>query len=243
MASIPSYKETVIGRFSGQAHVYEQHARLQELVAARLAHYLPQLEQPQILEVGCGTGFLTRHLLAAYSDGEFLITDLSQNMLDECADNSGVFERLQYSVMDGEHPCVDKKFDLIITSMTAQWFDTPLESLLRLIRLLKPGGHLLYSTIGPDLFPQWRDVLRDLGLPCGLLVIPDLPGVFAEDCPCSQFESGLAFLTSLKLTGASHPRSDYAQLSAGELRRALRLFETRMNCRCNWHILYGHLRG
>jgi len=243
MASIPSYKDAVIERFSARAHVYEQNARLQAEIADRLARSLPHLEKPDILEVGCGTGLLTRHLLAAYPDGEFQITDLSQTMLDLCAARSGTGQNLQYRLMDGEHPDLTARYDLIATSMTAQWFNAADESLMQLQSLLKPGGHLLYSTIGSNLFPQWRAVLEELGYPCGLVDVPDLPGVITEDYYKMRFENGIRFLQSLKSTGASHPRPGYHSLSVRELRHALRLFETRMNCCCDWHILFGHLRG
>ncbi len=241
MNKIDFHKRKVVERFSLTALDYERHAQLQKLVAARLASFFPKLEHPDILEIGCGTGYLTAHLLAHYPGAVCEITDLSQAMLDQCAQNFRDHKHLQFGLMDGERPDLGKRYDLIATSMTPQWFTQPANSLARLRGLLKPRGVLLYSTIGPDLFPQWRSVLRELGLPCGLVEPGDLPGVIDEEIHQMRFESGVQFLQNLKVTGASMPRPGYLALSAGELRSAIRLFETKKQARADWHILYGRL--
>ena len=243
MNKVDFHKRVVVERFSQTALGYERHAKLQQLVAKRLTSFFAKVERPDILEIGCGTGFLTGHLLAHYPGAACDITDLSQAMLDQCAQNFGDHKQLHFRLLDGEHPKSAKRYDLIATSMTAQWFAQPAKSLAQLCGLLKPGGVLLYSTIGPDLFPQWRSVLRELGLPCGLVDIAKLPGRISEDTYPMRFASGMEFLQNLKLTGASTPRPGYHSLSAGELRSAIRLFETKMQARADWHIVYGQLRG
>ena len=228
MNKFSPHKQSVVERFSHQASGYTQHAALQKRVAARLAHLFPQNQPADILEIGCGTGFLTHHLLATYPEARMHITDLSLDMLDQCRKNIGAPSNLHYALMDGEQPDHTKRYDLIVTGMTVQWFDQPEKSLLQLQSLLKSGGVLVYSTPGPKLFPQWRQVLGELHLPCGLLNIPELPGEIFEERYQMQFASGVDFLKSLKATGASTPRPDYRSLSMVEMRRAIHLFETKM---------------
>lgn len=237
------HKRSVLRRFSQCASGYEREAKLQSLVARRLAASFPALESPDILEIGCGTGLLTRHLLEHYRDGRFFITDISQAMLEQCKAQLPRQAEISFGVMDGEQPDLSKKYDLIISGMTVQWFENPARSLLQLHSMLRPEGHLLYSTIGPRLFPQWRKVLDELKLPCGLIELTCLPGEIVEEFHQMHFDSGVAFLENLKATGASTPRRGYHALSAGELRRAIRLFETKMNSCADWHILFGHVRG
>ncbi len=236
-----SYKALVVDRFSAKAADYDGHAEIQKLVAARLALALPKVKRPDVLEIGCGTGLFTSHLLAAYPDGRFDITDLSEVMLHQCEKRFPAAKRLRYAVMDGEQPNFTGRYDVIALSMTAQWFDDPSKSIAGLRTLLKPTGHLLYSTIGPNLFPQWRAVLQGLGLACGLLPMPNLPGEISEEYYPFRFESGVQFLDGLRQTGASTPRRGYQSLSGGELRKAMRLFEQKADCRADWHILYGKL--
>ncbi len=239
MTKTSPYKTRVVDRFSAKAAEYECHAKLQKRVAAHLALSLPTVQHPDVLEIGCGTGLFTSHLLAAYPDGDFAITDLSEVMLHLCEKRFPAAKNLRYAVMDGEQPTSTGRYDVIALSMTAQWFDDPAKSLSGLRTLLKPTGHLLYSTIGPNLFPQWRAVLQELGLPCGLLPMPELPGNVSEEYYPFRFDSSVQFLDGLRQTGASTPRRGYQSLSGGELRKAMRLFERKANCRADWHILYG----
>ena len=78
------------GRFGARANDYERHADLQRSIADRLALLLPPLDAPRVLELGCGTGLLSRHLLAQYPDGNFVFTDLAKTMLEQCRLNIGV---------------------------------------------------------------------------------------------------------------------------------------------------------
>ena len=55
--------------FSARAESYELHAGLQRAVAGELARFLPELEQPHVLELGCGTGLFSRHLVGAIRKG------------------------------------------------------------------------------------------------------------------------------------------------------------------------------
>ena len=55
--------------FGARAASYEEHADLQRTVAKRLARLLPPLAAPRVLELGCGTGLFSRHLLARYPTG------------------------------------------------------------------------------------------------------------------------------------------------------------------------------
>ena len=70
--------------FGARAASYDEHADLQRAVAERLARLLPQLAAPRVLELGCGTGLFSRHLLARYPDGTFLFTDLAPSMVEQC---------------------------------------------------------------------------------------------------------------------------------------------------------------
>ena len=71
--------------------------------------------------------------------------------------------------------------DLIVSSMTLHWLADPAASLERLRRLLAPSGILLYATLGPDSFAEWRGVLAREGLPSGLAEIKPLPGIVEEE--------------------------------------------------------------
>jgi malonyl-CoA O-methyltransferase len=229
--------------FAARAGDYEQNASLQSEIAGKLARLLPELERPKVLEIGCGTGFLTRHLLERYPHGDFLITDIAPEMLEVCRAriDAANARQCRFAVMDGEEPDCGTGFDLIALSMTLQWFAKPDEGLHRLQGLLKPGGYLLFATTGPDSFPEWRGALDACGLPCGLIAMPRLPGVMDEETRKADYGGGVAFLKALKAIGAITPHDGYDPLSPGRLRAALRCFEHDHGGQVSWRIVYGRI--
>ena len=54
----------IASNFSKYARSYDRHARLQKMMAERLASFLPKEIPNKVLEIGCGTGLFTKHLLA-----------------------------------------------------------------------------------------------------------------------------------------------------------------------------------
>jgi malonyl-CoA O-methyltransferase len=130
--------------FGARAETYDEHADLQRGVARRLARLLPPLDTPRVLELGCGTGLFSRHLLARYPDGTFLFTDLAPSMVEQCRMNlaGAGGKRVSFDVMDAARPTADGPFDLIAMSMTLHWLADPLAALPRLAQ------------------PKWRADLR-----------------------------------------------------------------------------------
>jgi malonyl-CoA O-methyltransferase len=228
--------------FGARAETYDAHADLQRGVAERLASLLPQLAAPRVLELGCGTGLFSRHLLARYPDGDFLLSDLAPSMVEQCRRNLAVAskQRVSVEIMDAARPTADGPFDLIATSMTLHWLADPAVALDTLHRRLAPGGVLLYATISGKSFPEWREVLEAQALPIGLLDIPELPGVVDEERIVAD-DHTLGFLRRMKAVGGLTPREGYATLPPGRLRRAIRAADKSHGGHITWHIVYGRL--
>jgi malonyl-CoA O-methyltransferase len=227
--------------FGAAAGTYDDHADLQRSVATRLARLLPPLVAPRVLELGCGTGLFSRHLLARYPDGTFLFTDLAPSMVEQCGLNlASAGKRVSFEVMDAARPTADGPFDLIAMSMTLHWLADLEAALAALRKRLAPNGVLIFATIGGESFPEWRDALVAQGLPIGLLGIPDLPGIVDEEQLVVDADT-LGFLRRMKVIGGLTPREDYAPLPAGALRRAVRAADETHGGRITWHIVYGRL--
>jgi len=77
---------------------------------------LPKLEEPQILDVGCGSGVPTMEL-AKLTNGQIIALDISQPLLDRLArkiEKSGLSKRIKIvrcSMFDMDFP--DESFDII----------------------------------------------------------------------------------------------------------------------------------
>jgi malonyl-CoA O-methyltransferase len=126
--------------------------------------------------------------------------------------------------------------------MTLHWVSDPLKSLERLTRLLAPDGVLLCAALGSDSFSEWRAALAAEDLPIGLVEIPPLPGIVAEDRLTPDGDA-LSFLRRIKAVGGLTPREGYVPLSPGALRRAIRLADVKFGGCITWHIVYGRLNA
>ena len=232
----------IASRFGARAEDYELHAGLQRAVADRLARLLPVLESPRVLELGCGTGLFSRHLVTRYPDGSFVLSDVAPAMIAECRRNlaSAGAARLSFEVMDAGQAGGHAELDLIVSSMTLHWLADPAGSLERLRRFLAPSGVLLYATLGHRSFPEWRAVLADQSLPSGLADIPQLPGVVDEERVVPDGDA-LSFLRRMKAVGGLTPKEGYTKLTPGALRRAIHTADARFGGSVTWHIVYGRL--
>jgi malonyl-CoA O-methyltransferase len=227
--------------FGARAASYEENADLQRTVAERLARLLPPLVAPRVLELGCGTGLFSRHLLSRYPDGTFLFTDLAPSMVEQCRLKfNGLGKRVSFEVMDAAHLTADGRFDLIAMSMTLHWLANPEAALAALRKRLAPEGVLLFAALGGESFPEWRGALHQLSLPIGLLDIPELPGIVDEERLTVGADT-LGFLRRIKAIGGLTPREGYAPLAAGALRRAIRAADETNGGRVTWRIVYGRL--
>lgn len=234
----------IAARFGAHAASYELHAGLQRAVADKLAGYLPELERPRVLELGCGTGLFSRHLVQRYPHGHFVLTDVAPAMIAECRRNlTGLGPaHISFEVMDAGEAGGHAELDLIVSSMTLHWLTDPVASLRRLSKLLAPNGVLLYATLGPESFSEWRATLESEGLQSGLAEIRPLPGVLAEERLAPDADA-MSFLRRMKAVGGLTPREGYRPLAPGALRRAVRTADTRFGGRITWHIVYGRLNA
>jgi len=101
-------KAAIARSFDSAARSYDAHAPVQRRVARQLARHiasLPLPARPRILEIGCGTGFLSGALFARYPEGRFVFTDLSPAMARRCREKlARRGGHAQFAVMDGEFP-------------------------------------------------------------------------------------------------------------------------------------------
>lgn len=226
-----AWKRTVARRFDGAADTYDKNADVQQAIACALRDLVLKEVQPEpnltVLEIGCGTGFLTRTLLPELPLCRWIATDVSGRMLEHCQRHAG--PDVEYRVMDGEAPDAIAA-NLIVSSMAVQWFADLPKGLARLHALLRPGGLLAITTLGVGTFSEWREICHAAGTP-PYPSKESLQGGLGSGAFLQQtrwpieFPSLNAFLYHLKSTGARTAAPGHSPLSASALRRILKAQE------------------
>jgi malonyl-CoA O-methyltransferase len=133
-------------------------------MAERLVRRLEGGPEPRrILELGCGTGYLTELLACRYPDGEILAFDFAERMVD-LARHRLRKRRAEVLLADAEAADLGAKaWDLVVSSATIQWFDRPLGSMSTLASALRPGGRMLHATFGPGTFCELKSAMAGSG--------------------------------------------------------------------------------
>ncbi len=136
--------------FADAVDTYDSVASLQRQIGYDLlaTHALEQLHGV-VLDLGCGTGFLTQQLVP-YGDNITLIAlDLAQTMLLRCREKVG--HQSHYLCADAEHlPLQMQCVDTIFSNVALQWCYPVDDALTELHRVLTDEGTVLFSTFGSD---------------------------------------------------------------------------------------------
>jgi malonyl-CoA O-methyltransferase len=143
---LDSSKLAIASAFGRAASKYDQHAAFQREVANKLAAKLPaDLAGLSVLDVGCGTGYLSQLLI----DRGAMVTcsDISSQMLAQAEQRLGT-TAANYTIQDAESLSFENhSFDIVVSSLALQWcadISTPLSEMLR---VTKATGEIYFSTL------------------------------------------------------------------------------------------------
>ncbi len=152
-------KRAVRRAFEQAAAAYETSAVLQDQVGAQLIERLDlvKLEPQWILDMGSGTGLQSRRLNRRYPKARLLALDLASNMLQQARRRKGWRQRQHFCQGDAENlPLATASIDLLYANMSIQWCNDLDQVLREFARVLRPGGLLMFSTLGPDTLKELR---------------------------------------------------------------------------------------
>jgi SAM-dependent methyltransferase len=121
-------------------------------VAPRLVRFAGVEPGARVLDVGCGTGVVS--LTAARLGARVTGLDLTPELLARAKENAEIMALgVDWHEGDVEAlPFTDAAFDVVVSQFGHMFAPRPAAAIAEMLRVLKPGGTVAFSTWPPDLF-------------------------------------------------------------------------------------------
>jgi malonyl-CoA O-methyltransferase len=222
-------RRAVMRAFNRAAPGYEAAARLQRQVRADLLDRLQffPLKPAQVLDLGAASCESTRQLHERFPRAQVIAIDIAEAMLRAAPEARWPWQRAGFARVCADAaalPLRAQSFDLIFSNLMLHWCDRPQMVFEEFVRVLKPGGLLLFSAFGPDTLSELRAAwavadegshvslfadMHELGN--GLMHAGLAEPVLDVEHHRLHFADARALMRELKLLGAANAASDRAR--------------------------------
>jgi malonyl-CoA O-methyltransferase len=164
--------------FDRAGHSYDAAAWLQRYAAAELLERLQffGLQPQRLLDLGAGTCHAAALLARRYPGARVLAADLSPGMLRAAPRHWWQRQRYARVCADARAlPLADHSVDLVYSNLMLQWCDRPDQAFSELARVLRPGGLLVFSSLGPQALSELRAAWSAADTAVHVSEFPDMP--------------------------------------------------------------------
>jgi len=147
-------KELVRKRFQRSLDTYDKEATVQKRMAYSLIRFLTENTDnkfDKVLEIGCGTGNLTRQAIHTLDFKELIVNDIVEES-EKYIQN--LYDRIFFIPGDAENINFPTNLDLIISNASFQWMSDLPEFLKKLHSCLNKDGILAFTSFSPDNFSE-----------------------------------------------------------------------------------------
>jgi malonyl-CoA O-methyltransferase len=240
---------------------YDAAAILQREVCARLLQRLDcvKLVPHWILDAGCGTGEAIRPLQSRYRGAQLVAFDISERMLQRAAQRASWWRPTHQVCGDlAALPFADNSFELLFSNLSLQWCNDPAAVFNGMLRVLKPGGLLMFTSFGPDTLKElrasWQQVdtavhvnqfadMHDVG--DALLQSGFADPVMEAEVIVMQYRQVDRLMQDLREIGANVPAAGrrtglLTPHALSTLRAAYEDFRQQDQLPASYEIIYGH---
>lgn len=156
-----------------------------EPYAVDLVERLESNDYETVLEIACGTGRVTKHLVnKLVPEGRLYASDLNEDML-RLAWERVHDSRITWQASDAHSlPFPNQQFELVVCQYGIMFFQDKPKALSEVLRVLQPGGRFYFST--------WDRIdcnaVADAARQTMQEIFPDDPPAFLEKGPFSFFD-------------------------------------------------------
>ncbi len=228
--------------FGRAARSYDRYSGLHRQIAEELLARIKEGPLPSsVLDVGCGTGYLTGKVSEFFAESQITGIDFSSDMLEMAACQH---DDITWVLGDGNDlPFPDDSFDILISNLAYQWAGDLTGAFAEARRVLTPKGTLAITLFGyhtchelfQSLIEAKAGTLQFNRLPNGPQVRDALvlggfkmPVVDSEQI-IVDFKDMHELITWLKLIGANHLARD-GFIGKQTLTKAAAIYRERFAC-------------
>jgi malonyl-CoA O-methyltransferase len=238
---LPTMNAKIRRGFSGSARSYDLYSSMHRQIADKLLAQVIKGAQPAtVLDVGCGTGYMTGKLRDHFPYARIIGLDFAQGMLDVACDKH---EGIEWVLADGHQlPFADGSSDMLVSNLAYQWAGDLSRVFAEARRMLSSNGIFACTLFGHNTCQELFQCLQEARP--GALQFDRLPdeaqvrralassGFEGPVVDCGQvkleFKDMQALMTWLKRIGANH-LSREGFLGPAALSRAAEIYRERFS--------------
>ncbi|MCP1125037.1 malonyl-ACP O-methyltransferase BioC [Bacillus sp. 3103sda1] len=255
-------------RFNQAAVSYDQYANVQKKMANQLLVYMKEhydaAAQIRILELGCGTGYVTEKLAKSFPNATITAVDFAESMIAKAKTQCNM-ESVTFRCEDIEHIKLYEQYDVMISNATFQWLNDLSATLANLYNHLHEDGVLLFSTFGNKTFHELHTSFQRAKTTCAIADATTVGQTFltglqlqelckritgdihvAETCYIEIFTTVREFLQSIRKVGATNSNEGSYCQSPSIFRNMLRIYEQDFmedgRIAATYHALFSYMK-
>ena len=202
-------KELIRKRFEKHLDDYNENAKVQKIMAKKLVSMCEKKRYKNILELGCGTGLLTKEAVENLVFEKYTAIDIVPdcgNYIKQINDNIE-FKHLEIESFD-EYA----RYDLVISNAALQWTEDFEKTVRNIYESMQAGSEFIFTTFGKENF---REIFYILGTSLSYYseeelrdILPEISEILSE-IHVMSFKTPKDVLNHLKLTGVNAIKSNH----------------------------------
>lgn len=257
---MPDDYQKTLKKYSRAAKSYDNANYLQREISDRVINRLQFVKvQPQwVLDLGCGTGNSVKSLKDTYKEANVIGLDVAFSMVEQAKNKQDLQQAKKYICADAYLlPIASNSLDLVFSNFVLHWCDDLSLVFQELFRVLKPGGLLIFATVGPDslkeLKQSWKAIdnhshvrdfldMHDVG--DKLMQARFYDPVIDMELVTLEYDNILSLLRDVQSWGSHNvtPEQKKGFTTPGQIKRlekAYQQFQTNEHLPVTFEIIYG----